>query len=125
MRGQRMIHEEYWGIHTAIDLKKCNFELITSREKIGDYVIGLCKLIEMERFGDLIIIHFGKTEKVAGYSFVQFIETSLISGHISNHNCNVYIDVFSCKEYKADQAMLYSKDYFQAESCNWQVTHRI
>ena len=47
-----------WGLHTTIDLKNCNPELIRSADAIRDYVIQLCDLIEMIRFGDPIIVNF-------------------------------------------------------------------
>lgn len=84
-----------WGLSTHVDIKGCDPELIKSKAAIQDYVIQLCKLIEMNRFGDVQIVHFGEDEKVAGYSMIQLIETSLISGHFANHSNAAYIDIFS------------------------------
>lgn len=86
-----------WGLLTSLDIYGCNPEIIRDSEKIKQYVIGLCDLIGMKRFGDCQVVHFGKEERVEGYSMVQFIETSLISGNFSNLNNAAYIDIFSCK----------------------------
>ncbi|NGX32812.1 MAG: hypothetical protein K1060chlam4_00865, partial [Candidatus Anoxychlamydiales bacterium] len=38
----------------------------------------------------------------AGFSFVQLIETSSITGHLVDKNGDAYIDIFSCKEFEID-----------------------
>ena len=88
-----------WGLSTSIDCYDCNGDLIRDAEYIREYVFDLCDLIDMKRFGECSIVHFGEDEKVAGYSMIQLIETSLISGHFANSSNAAYIDVFSCKEY--------------------------
>ena len=73
----------------------------------------LCALIEMNRFGDTVVVHFGEDEKVAGYSMTQLIETSLISGHFANATNAIYIDIFSCKEYDPYEALEFTKKFFK------------
>jgi S-adenosylmethionine decarboxylase len=74
-----------WGVLTSLDIYDCNPEIIRDAEKIKKYVIGLCDLIGMKRFGDCQVVHFGKDERVEGHSVVQFIETSLIMSLIAPH----------------------------------------
>ena len=52
----------------------------------------------MQRFGECQVVDFG-SGRVAGYSMVQLISTSLISGHFANDTNNAYLDIFSCKGY--------------------------
>ena len=104
-----------WGILTSLDMKYCDADLIRSAEAIKQYVIELCELIKMKRYGECTIVHFGEDEKVAGYSMVQLIETSLISGHFANLTNHVYIDIFSCKEYDPYQAAKFTQQSFKAE----------
>jgi len=73
----------------------------------------LCDLIEMKRFGETQVVHFGEDEKVAGYSMVQLIETSLISGHFANQSNAAYIDVFSCKAYLPEMVQTFAEEFFQ------------
>lgn len=103
-----------WGLLSSIDTKHCHPELIRSAEAIKDYVIQLCDLIEMKRFQDTVVVNFGEDEKVAGYSMVQLIETSLISGHFANLTNSAYIDVFSCKLYDPYEAAEFTKSFFKA-----------
>jgi S-adenosylmethionine/arginine decarboxylase-like enzyme len=107
---------EAWGLLSSIDLKNCNPATIRDAEKIKQYVIELCDLIEMKRFGECQVVHFGEDEKVAGYSMTQLIETSLISGHFANLTNTAYIDIFSCKGYDPEVVAEFSKEFFEAES---------
>src|SRR5690349_5101304 len=106
--------ETPWGFHTCIDLYKCDPIIIRDENKIKHYVKELCHLIDMNRFGECLVVHFGEDEKVAGYSMVQLIETSLISGHFANFSNNVYLDIFSCKPYNSERAVNFTKQFFQA-----------
>ena len=112
---EQYLKEESWGLLTSIDLHHCHPELIRNAEAIRKYVNQLCQLIKMKKFGSTKVVYFGQEESVAGYSMVQFIETSLISGHFANQTNHAYIDIFSCQYYDPEQAAHFTKEYFQAE----------
>lgn len=117
--------ETSWGISCSVDVKNCNPVIIRNAELIRDYVVKLCKLIDMKRFGDCQVVHFGEDEKVAGFSMAQLIETSLISGHFANATNAVYIDVFSCKTYDPAIVADFTKEYFKGDSVRVVATDRI
>jgi S-adenosylmethionine/arginine decarboxylase-like enzyme len=104
-----------WGLLTSVDLYGCNPEKIRDARAIKKYVDELCELIEMKQFGETQIVNFGEDEKVAGFSMVQLIETSLISGHFANKSNNAYIDIFSCKYYEPSVALEFTKKFFEAK----------
>jgi S-adenosylmethionine/arginine decarboxylase-like enzyme len=106
--------EKAWGLLTSIDLHHCNPDIIRDAEAIQRYVDKLCPLIEMKKYGNTQIVHFGEDERVAGFSMTQLIETSLISGHFANQNNAAYIDIFSCKYYDPQVAADFTQEYFQA-----------
>lgn len=116
--------EEAWGLATNVDLYGCKPEIIRDAEKIKQFVIELCEIIDMKRFGETQVVHFGPNEKVAGYSMTQLIETSLISGHFANSSNAAYIDVFSCKGYDPEIVADYAKKFFEAESVKINVVLR-
>ncbi len=91
--------QDVWGISSSIDIYGCDPQTIRDAEKIKQFVVELCDLIEMKRFGETVVVHFGEDERVAGFSMMQLIETSLISAHFANQTNTVYLDVFSCKAY--------------------------
>tara|TARA_B100000745_G_C20148193_1_gene393673 strand:- start:1441 stop:1830 length:390 start_codon:yes stop_codon:yes gene_type:complete len=106
-----------WGILTSLDLHACNPETIRDADKVCQHVYELCNLIKVNRFGECQVVHFADhDDDVAGFSMVQLIETSLVSGHYANKTNNVYLDIFSCKYYNPKIVAEFSKTYFEAES---------
>ncbi len=114
-----------WGLLTSLDLYHCNPTTIRSPKKIRQYIVELCKLIEMRRFGECQVVHFGEDERVKGYSVVQLIETSLISGHFANLTNAAYIDIFSCKSYEPEEAVRFTRNFFEAESVEIHTVKRM
>ncbi len=113
-----------WGIASAIDIYGCSYEKIRDAGAIRKFVVELCELIEMKRFGETQVVHFGEDERVAGYSMVQLIETSLISAHFANQTNAVYLDVFSCKPYDPEVVEAFSRNYFEGQQSVLQVNMR-
>lgn len=113
-----------WGLYMNVDLKDCDPASIRDPEMIRRFIIELCDLIDMKRFGEPQIIHFGPDERVAGFSMTQLIETSLVSGHFANETNAAYLDVFSCKEYEPSRAAEFCKSFFGAQSAKYQVLFR-
>jgi len=113
-----------WGLLTSIDLESCDPALIRDADAIKRYVVELCNLIEMKRFGECHVVHFGEDERVAGYSMLQLIETSCISAHFANETNTSYIDIFSCKAYDPEVASNFTKDFFKGGTMRLTVTNR-
>ena len=122
-----MTREEYetngsWGILTSLDLHNCNGDTIRDADKIKQFVVELCDLVEVKRFGECQVVHFADhNEDVAGFSMVQLIETSLISAHFANKTNHTYLDVFSCKYYDPDIVAEFSKKFFEAADCDLHI----
>jgi S-adenosylmethionine/arginine decarboxylase-like enzyme len=114
-----------WGILTSLDIYDCNPEIIRDADQIKRYVIELCELIEMKRFGECQVVHFGEDERVAGFSMIQLIETSLISGHFANLTNAAYIDVFSCKAYDSEKVAEFTQRFFQGKTVQSHVARRM
>lgn len=113
-----------WGLLSCVDLYECNPQTIRSADKIRQFVIELCNLIEMKRFGETQVVNFGEEERVAGYSMTQLIETSLISAHFANASNTTYLDVFSCKLYEPEVVADFAKKFFGAKSVHLHVVRR-
>lgn len=95
-----------WGISASIDLKNCHSDFIHKKENVIEFVGLLCDYLQVIKYGDCQVVHFGGNDKIKGFSFVQLIETSLISGHLVDKTNDSYIDIFSCKffdPYKAGE----------------------
>ncbi|MBN2331671.1 MAG: S-adenosylmethionine decarboxylase [Deltaproteobacteria bacterium] len=115
---------DVWGIASAIDIYDCDPEKIRDADYIRTFVAELCDFIEMRRFGETQVVHFGEDEKVAGYSMVQLIETSLISAHFANLTNATYLDVFSCKAYDPEAVRHFSQQWFGGKFSTLNVTFR-
>ena len=118
--AEEAVTKSAWGVATSIDIYNCDPQTIRSAEMIRQFVVELCDLIEMERYGETVVVHFGENEKVAGYSMMQLIETSLISAHFANLANTVYLDVFSCKPYDPGVVVDFAQRFFGGSHC---VTH--
>lgn len=115
---------QVWGIASSIDIYDCSPERIRDADFIRKFVVDLCELIEMKRFGETQVVHFGEDERVAGYSMVQLIETSLISAHFANLTNAVYLDVFSCKPYDPEVVRAFAQESFEGRHSVAQVNLR-
>jgi S-adenosylmethionine/arginine decarboxylase-like enzyme len=115
---------QVWGVATSIDIYDCHPQTIRDAEMIKTFVKELCERIGMKRFGETQVVHFGEEERVAGFSMVQLIETSLISAHFANLTNTVYLDVFSCKPYDVNVVEEYARGFFSGKRTNVHVNYR-
>jgi S-adenosylmethionine/arginine decarboxylase-like enzyme len=115
MSVNTILDSDTFGMEVVLDLYDCNLETIRSKEKLQEYTRELCRVIGMTPYGAPFAERFGLNEaKTAGYSIVQLIETSSITGHFSEEWNSAYINIFSCKEFDPKQAAEFSKDFFEA-----------
>ena len=105
-------------------MEECDHLVISSAVALEEYVIALCGLIGMKRFGPFEAVHFGEDEKIAGFTVVQKIETSLISGHFVDSTGDAYIDVFSCKEFDWNEATEFTRGVFRPKWTNIDFAQR-
>lgn len=105
-----------WGQHLILDMADCN-ENISRKESLRSFVTELVDAIDMVAYGEPIVEHFAThSQEAAGYSLVQLIETSAISAHFSDHNRDVYLDVFSCKPFDNDIVVQVVDKYFEPKN---------
>ena len=114
-----------WGLACSFDIYDCNPDKIRDADEIKRFVKELCDLIEMRRFGDTVVVNFGEDERVAGFSMMQLIETSLISAHFANASNATYLDVFSCKPYDPDVVERFATEFFGGSRCVRHVNLRM
>lgn len=69
----------------------------------------------MKAYGRPQVIHFGSGNK-AGYTLVQLIETSNITGHFCDDSGDAYLDIFSCKDYSEKEVLKVVDQFFEPES---------
>lgn len=108
--------KKIYGYELVLDLDGCAQEVLSSRKKLKEYVDKLCKLIKMKQYGKTLIPYFGtKVSFTKGYSLVQLIETSSITGHFSESWGKAYINIFSCKKFDHLLAKKFTRQFFKAK----------
>ena len=117
---------EFWGWHLLLDIKACEIDSIKSEENLSKFLLALVERIDMVAYGDPIIKHFATHDpEKAGYSIVQLIETSNITGHFVDKNGDAYIDVFSCKPFQPEEVIAVVKEFFAPERVTPDFKYRL
>jgi len=125
------MNSKNYGKEMILDLHNCNSKKF-SRKHIKSYFEKLCELIEMKRCKLCWWDDFNVPEEerqtephLKGTSAVQFILTSNIVIHTLDILERVYINLFSCKEFDAEEARNFTKEWFEGEVVNFIVIERI
>jgi S-adenosylmethionine/arginine decarboxylase-like enzyme len=114
-KESKKMRKNVFGYELIMDLSGCNPAIISSKHKLSEYVTELCRLIKMEKYGKTYLPYFGlEKPHTKGYSLLQFIETSSITGHFSEYWNKSYINIFSCKAYNHKLARKFTKEFFGA-----------
>jgi S-adenosylmethionine decarboxylase len=103
-----------WGYHLILDCRGGDLNAIRDRGTILAWVRQLVERIGMRAYGEPVCEHFATHDPdAAGYSLVQLIETSSITGHFVDLSGDAYIDIFSCKCFDIDVARSIVDEYFR------------
>lgn len=117
--------ENKFGYELIMNVYDCDLNILQSREKLIEYVDKLCEIIDMKKYGETLLEYFGlEKEHTKGYSLMQFIETSSITGHFSEHWKIAYLNIFSCKEFERKKASTFTKKFFKANKITCQFIER-
>jgi S-adenosylmethionine/arginine decarboxylase-like enzyme len=105
-----------WGFHLIADCGSCKAGAVTDKSNIENFTKELVKRIDMEAYGDPQIPYFAEHDpEKAGFSLVQLITTSAITGHFVDKTNDAYLDIFSCKPFSKEDALAVIKQYFAPE----------
>lgn len=103
-----------WGKHLVIDATRCSASAIRCPHRITDFAKTLVKEIDMVAYGEPQVVRFGSGNK-AGYTLVQLIETSNICAHFVEETDEMYLDVFSCKDFDQGIVSKVVREYFGSQ----------
>jgi S-adenosylmethionine/arginine decarboxylase-like enzyme len=114
-----------WGKHLIIDMSAGDKARVRSAKHIRQFVHTLVVAIDMKAYGPPVLEHFAEhVPEAAGYSLVQLIETSAITGHFCDHSGDAYIDIFSCKDFDAERAIAVVRAAFRPEHIKFVTLER-
>ena len=108
---------QYWGYQMIVDCGGCDPALMSSYENVDKWIRQLVKDIDMEPIGEPWIEYTaGDFEDKAGFTAVQIIVTSSIVAHFIDSTGDIYLDVFSCKDFAIDTVKQTTQEYFEPEN---------
>jgi S-adenosylmethionine decarboxylase len=111
--------KKFWGYHLMVDCSNSKRENIKDITNIKKFIDNLVKVCKMKKLGELKIENLQKGDNnLYGYSVVQLIHTSSITCHFMDISGDVYIDIFSCKEFNCDKVINVINKYFLPEKMN-------
>jgi len=111
-----------YGKELILDLHGCNVSTF-NRNSLRGYFKAICQEIDMTRCKLVFWDDVGVSEEekqtsphTKGTSAVQFILTSSIVIHTLDLLGAVYVNIFSCKDFDADKARQFTKEWFEAKT---------
>lgn len=114
-----------WGYHLILDMSTCDPFAVADGDTIRNMVTTLVEGVGMVAYGPMQLEHFAEhLPDAAGYTVVQLIETSAISGHFSDNNHDAYLDIFSCQYFNKDLAIKIVRDFMQPMNIRWILVER-
>lgn len=114
--------EPHYGQHLMVTATDCTDGLLETT-LIKKFLATLVDDIDMVAYGDPFVARFGEGIEV-GISGVQLIETSAISLHTNDGARDLYLDVFSCKEFSVDVVESCIKDFFSPMTIDKALVYR-
>jgi len=121
---------EIFGKELILDLHNCDTSKFT-RKHIRNYFKKLCELIDMVRETLTWWDYYGVPkedlpleEHLRGISAVQFIRTSNITIHTLDLTGDIYLNIFSCKDYDENKVKQFSKEWFRGKITKSTVVDR-
>lgn len=112
---------ENYGKELILDIHNCDSSTF-NRNSLKKYFKEICLLIDMQRaklcWWDDHGVPLDERQTLPhtkGTTAVQFILTSNITIHTLDILENVYINIFSCKEFDTKAAEVFTKEWFNGE----------
>jgi S-adenosylmethionine decarboxylase len=103
-----------WGRHLVLDCSSCDRAAVRDADAIREFCADLVSSIGMVAYREPVLEHFAThLPEAAGYSLVQLIETSAVTGHFCDASGDAYLDVFSCKDFDPEVAVRVVRRHFR------------
>ena len=109
---QEYAEQKCWGMVASVDVYDCDRGLISSADPIRNFIVDLCKAIDMKRHGAPMIDRFAEGD-LEGFSAIQFIETSSVTMHFDEGQNRAFVDIFSCKFFDPERAETFCREYLK------------
>ena len=112
----------FYGMQLSLSAHGCS-EALTDIEAVRAWITDLPGHIGMKAYGSPLVMRFGEGIEV-GLSAVQLIETSAIVLHTNDGARDLYLDVFSCRDFHPEIVAARVGETFLPATSNWSVSLR-
>lgn len=112
----------HYGQHMMLTANGCN-AAIEDIDCVSKFLSDLVLYIDMVAYGKPLVARFGDGIEI-GISGVQLIETSAITIHTNDGSRDMYLDVFSCKQYDEEKVINTVKQFYHPKNIDFQTVFR-
>lgn len=117
--------ESAFGLHLTLDGYGCDYDSLTSLDKIYEFLDKTPDLISMTKIMQPYVFKYtGKIPEDWGLSGFVLIAESHISIHTFPEKNYLSLDIFSCKRFDLLLCASHVKEYFQMERYELNVLNR-
>lgn len=117
------VKRKSWGFHLLTDMSGCD-EKMDSPAYIKKFFTELISDLKMVKLSEIMIKDGPYDTGGHGLSAVQLINTSSITLHTDTKNMCVYLDIFSCKDFKQETIIPVIKKFFNPKHIVHQMIYR-
>ena len=124
MTYKRVEHEGriFYGQQLLLDAHGCAIEL-RRLSAIVEFLRVMPTRVGMRPYGSPIVERFGEGEEV-GFSGVQLLYNSAVVLHTNEKYLDLYLDVFSCRNFDIDVAISEVRSTFRPEAISHKCLYR-
>lgn len=120
------LNEPHFGLHLTYDGYDCPIDRLSSQETVFKALNELPEKLGMHKLAEPVVYRApgNNSKDPGGYSGFVVIQESHISIHTFDKRGFVSIDVYSCKDYDINKAVLYFNEVFAPQSTETNVVVR-
>lgn len=124
MTYKALLHDGrmHYGKQILVDAAGCN-ENLRSIDHVSTFLAEMPGKIGMRAFGDPLVYRFGDGDEI-GLSGVQLLYSSAVVLHTNDGTGDLYLDLFSCRDYDADAVLREIQQAFEPASMESRVLFR-
>src|SRR6266702_4120019 len=115
-----------FGLHVTLDMYNCAPSVLNDKDFIGDMLNTLPGKLGMKKLMEPVVTFAQPNGKkdAGGWSGFVMIQESHISIHTFIKRRFVTMDIYSCKQFDAQESIAYFKEVFQPESIDAEIVVR-
>lgn len=115
-----------FGMHLMLDGYRCSPELLNDANNVYEFLDTMPEKVGMRKLTKPYVVKAEGNDKKdpGGWTGFVIIEESHVSVHTFVKRGFVTVDVYSCRDFDADMAIAYIKEFFQIQEAETNVVIR-